>query len=83
MRRATSRSQDRKGFAAGTRLRLLEADADIAEDRINDQEARHEALERLVTTLATRVGIYAAIGSLIGGALVAGVAAAFAKNLFA
>lgn len=58
-----------------TRVYAVERDLARHELDIHDHDARLKTTEQTVAVMAARIGIYAALGSLIGGAVVSAVAA--------
>ena len=61
--------------ATATRITILERDTARYELELLDHEKRLQTAETSLAVIATRIGVYAAVGSCIGGAIVAGVVA--------
>lgn len=72
---------DRKSFSQTTRLALLERAEEEHDERLGRVESATDRIERTLTAVVVRVGIYAGVGSLIGGAAVAGIVTIIVKNL--
>lgn len=72
---------DRKSLQQDTRLVLLERAEEEHDERITKVEETCGRIERTLTAVVVRVGIYAGVGSVVGGAAVAGIITIVVKNL--
>jgi hypothetical protein len=71
---------DRTRFSEPTRLALLERFEDRTESwREHVEETVLPSLTSRMDVMAAKLGVYCAIGSCVGGAIVAGIVAVFLK----